>query len=129
MTQLELFEEDGPQPIQRWLHVWTDAQREMMKKSPTRAGVGVGSGFPEREETADKAACQRITLPSCGDSSAELPTAHPGADPRSGCVRVMLVRWLGNARRGFARRVLSSSIPRSAQYQGRGPKRLRHQKT
>ena len=74
MTQLELFEEDGPQPIQRWLHVWTDAQREMMKKSPTREGVGVGSGFPEREETADKAACQRITLFPLCRSGADTPS-------------------------------------------------------
>lgn len=31
MKQLELFE--GPQPIQKWLHVWTDAERERNKKA------------------------------------------------------------------------------------------------
>lgn len=62
MHQLELFEE-GPQPIQRWLHVWDEAKRTKEKALAAKAQGGAGK--PGRREEADKAACQRIRqLPS-----------------------------------------------------------------
>lgn len=63
MKQLELFNDDGPQPIQRWLHVWTDAERASRKKCPAPEAQGedpanrVGG-------VADEAACQRIQAAS-----------------------------------------------------------------
>lgn len=36
MDQLELFESGELQPIQKWLHVWTEAQRAALnKKAPS----------------------------------------------------------------------------------------------
>lgn len=57
MEQLELFE-DGPQPIQRWLHVWSEAERERRIKNPStvRPYTCAGENPPERaEETAERA--------------------------------------------------------------------------
>lgn len=62
MIQLDLFEDEGPQPVQRWLYVWTEAERA--KKCPTREAQGECRANPARE-TADEAVCQRTTRPSC----------------------------------------------------------------
>lgn len=93
MKQLELFNDDGPQPIQRWLHVWTDAERASRKKCPTPEAQGedpanrVGG-------VADEAACQRVGLQGQesnprppGYEPGELPLLHLAIDD-SACQRI-----------------------------------------
>jgi hypothetical protein len=36
MEQLELFVEEGPQHVRKWLHVWTEAERAN-KKAPAQS--------------------------------------------------------------------------------------------
>lgn len=62
MRQMELFE--GLEPIQRYLHVWTEAERARAIKSPTPEAQGEVPG-DRAQEGQTIAACQRITrLPS-----------------------------------------------------------------
>lgn len=44
MTQLELFENEPLKPIQRYLHVWTEAQRARAKKNPAPGRLGTVQG-------------------------------------------------------------------------------------
>lgn len=49
MEQLELPLE-GPQPIQKWLHVWTEAERAARTKKPGCEARAKGRSDPVREE-------------------------------------------------------------------------------
>ena len=64
MQQLELFDEEGPQPIQRWLHVWSEAERERRIKKVLTLGCepcGLESPPERAEETVENVALERIT--------------------------------------------------------------------
>ena len=68
MRQLELF--DDLEPVQTWLHVWNEAEREHrlnQKKAPARQAVDHAGAKPRlpvaREgQMGRQAACQRIRL-------------------------------------------------------------------
>lgn len=53
MKQLDLPLEDGPQPIRKWLHVWTDAQREKNARDATALETP-GQSLPEQAEGDDR---------------------------------------------------------------------------
>lgn len=83
MKQLELF--DDLQPVQRFLHVWQEAEREH-KKAASRRAV--------KRETAE---VMRFSS-ACGDSSAGSPTECQGAAPRTGRSHVKPVQSPGSDR-------------------------------
>lgn len=69
MRQLELFE--GLEPIRKWLHVWSEAERAArIKKEPRAEAQGEVPGDRVEERQTLGAACQRITQPS---SASRLP--------------------------------------------------------
>lgn len=67
MRQLELFE--GLEPIRKWLHVWSEAERAARIKKPRAEAQGEVPG-DRAQEGQTIAACQRITQPS---SASRLP--------------------------------------------------------
>lgn len=62
MIQLELFDE-GPQPVQKWLHVWTEANKKAPHVRPYTVRGEPAEAGREKEPTLD-AVGQRITQPS-----------------------------------------------------------------
>lgn len=80
MKQLELF---GLEPIQTYLHVWTDAERaRRIKKAPDTFGRTPCGGEPAeagREKQADEAACQRITRFAPGQRQTHQDEADTGS--------------------------------------------------
>lgn len=54
MIQLDLFETGDLQPIQKWLHVWTDAQRAEKTPTPGRLGTMQGELAEAREGSVEK---------------------------------------------------------------------------
>ena len=73
MQQLDLFDDEGPQPIQRWLHVWSEADRERRIKNPStvRPYTCAGENPPERAE-------ERVRQRTCM-SLERAPNPHPDA--------------------------------------------------
>ncbi len=79
MKQLDLFEDEGPQPIQRWLHVWSEADRERrIKKARTLGCEPCGPENPPKraEERVENVDLERITRSFYCVMDAEHPTRN-----------------------------------------------------
>lgn len=79
MTQLDLFEDEGPQPIQRWLHIWSEAERAARVKKPAPAPQWASTGSPPlKASSQERAEVMRLSEPS-GQGETALPRASSQA--------------------------------------------------